>query len=478
MVAPNPTAISSTRIPQSPFLDSLTQRPAREWLYWLQNPNFVTATINEGYTAGAIISNSYVQATTYVQAGTYIQAGSYIRSGTYMQSGSYITAATHILANTYIQAGSYITAETTVNAGTSVNAGTTVNATTDVTAGNDVIADNDVTAGGNVNVDGFVASPTYIQMSTAATPATAMGRLGWNTTDQTLDLGMDYGVVQQIGEETYARVQNNTGVDIPNGTVVGFAGATDDALLVAPYLADGSSPTLYILGVMTHDLPDSGEKGYCTTWGFVRGLDTSAFNAGDILYASPSVAGALTNVKPTAPDNVIPIAACIVSDATTGVIFVRPTIEQMQYYGQFSRTTDASPAAINTAYPIVLSGLDIGNGVVLGTPASRIVVPASGLYIISANLQIISGSATDKNVWFWVRKNGTDVANSARLVTVSVNNAYTVVSLREEVSLAANEYIELCWAADSTNVTLDAVASTAFAPAAPAVVVNVTQAQQ
>jgi hypothetical protein len=32
--------------------------------------------------------------------------------------------------------------------------------------------------------------------------------------------------------------------------------------------------------------------------------------------------------------------------------------------------------------------------------------------------------------------------------------------------------------ADSTNVTLDAVAATAFAPAAPAVVVNVTQAQQ
>ena len=32
--------------------------------------------------------------------------------------------------------------------------------------------------------------------------------------------------------------------------------------------------------------------------------------------------------------------------------------------------------------------------------------------------------------------------------------------------------------ADSTNVILDAVAATAFAPAAPAVVVNVTQAQQ
>ena len=323
--------------------------------------------------------------------------------------------------------------------------------------------------GGPFEYFDFNKTPTYTNQE---------ARLGWNAVDQTLNIGMAYDVVQQIGEETYARVRNNTGTTIPNGTVVGFAGADTDALLVAPYLANGSQPSLYILGIMTHDLPDSGEKGYCTTWGFIRELDTSAFLPGDILYASPSVAGGLTKTKPTAPNNTIPIAACVVSDATQGVIFVRPTIQQMQYYGQFSRTTDTTPAAIDTAYPIVLSGLDIGNGVVLGTPASRIVVPQSGLYTISANLQLTSTSATDKNVWFWVRKNGTDVANSARLVTVSVNNAYTVVSLREEVSLNANEYIELCWAANSTNVTLDAVAATAFAPAAPAVVVNVTQAQQ
>jgi hypothetical protein len=466
MVAPNPSSITSIRIPQSEFLDPLTKRPAREWLFWLQNPNLVSVDVNGGATWGYLFSNSYIEATTYVEAGTYVLAGSYIQ------------ATTHILAGDYITAGSYITAGTTVNAGTSVNAGTTVNATTDVNAGNDVNAVADVTAGANVNVGGYVATPTYVEFNTNPGAVSDLARLSWNSSDQTLDLGMEYDVTQQIGQETYARVRNTTGVTIPNGSAVGFAGAATDALLVTPYIADGSLPTLYILGIMTHDLPDSGEKGYCTTWGFVRDIDTSAFSNGDILYVSPSVAGELTNVKPTAPDNVIPIAACVVSDATNGVIFVRPTIQQQQYYGQFSRTTDTSPAVINTAYPIVLSGLDIGNGVVLGTPASRIVVPQSGLYTVSANLQLTSGSATDKNVWFWVRKNGTDVANSARLITVSVNNAYTVVSLREEVSLNANEYIELCWASDSTNVTLDAVAATAFAPAAPAVVVNVTQAQQ
>jgi len=318
----------------------------------------------------------------------------------------------------------------------------------------------------------------YIDLRQNTRYVDAVGRLAWNNTDQTADLGMDYGVVQQIGQETYARVTNTTGVTIPNGSVVGFAGATADAISVAPYLADGAQPTLYMLGVMTHDLPDSGERGYCTTWGFVRGLDTSAFSVGDILYASPLVAGEFVNVKPTAPDNVIPVAACIVSDATDGVVFVRPTVTQMQYYGIFAKTVDTTPALADTAYPITFDLTRITNGVVIGGTTSQLIVPESGLYQFAATLQLISGSATDKNIWVWYRANGVDIPSSARIVTVSTNNAYTLIALNEAVSLAAGEYVELMYAADSTSVTIDAVAATAFAPAAPAVVIEVTQVQQ
>jgi hypothetical protein len=318
----------------------------------------------------------------------------------------------------------------------------------------------------------------YIDLSESPAPTSKTRRLAWNTTDQTVNLGMDYGVTQQIGQETYARVGNTTGSTIPNGTVVGFAGATSNALLVAPYLADGSQPTLYILGIMTHDLPDSGEKGYCTTWGFVRDVDTSAFSPGDLLYASPTVAGALTNTKPTAPDNVIPIAACVTSNATTGIIFVRPTIQQMQYYGVFTKTTDQTPAVINTEYLLTFDNTQISNGVTIGGTTSQIIVPESGLYQFDATVQLTSGSSSSKNIWVWWKKNGTAIANSARLVTSDINNGYIPIALKETVSLAANEYVELAFAADSTNVTVDSVAATAFAPAAPAVVLSVTQVQQ
>jgi len=328
----------------------------------------------------------------------------------------------------------------------------------------------------------YRADQFILNTTNTVTPAT--GTLSWNTTDQTVDIGMEYGVVQQVGQEIYARVGNTTGSTIPNGTVVGFAGATANALLVTPYLADGSSPTLYILGVMTHDLQDSGEKGYCTTWGFVRGMDTTgtdfseSWSVGDVLYASPTVAGGFTNVKPTAPNNVISLAAVIIVDATDGVIFVRPTIQQMQYYGDFSRTTDYSPAAIDTAYAIQFDTTRISNGVVIGSPTSRIVVPESGFYDISVTLQYSSSNSSNKNIYSWIRKNGTDISQSSRILTLNINGGYSPVLISESVSMDANDYIEIMFATTDTAVSLNAAPATAFAPGSPAANLVVTQVQQ
>jgi hypothetical protein len=318
----------------------------------------------------------------------------------------------------------------------------------------------------------------YLDFELDAPKTNQTGRVGWNMAEQTLDIGMDYGVVQNVGLELYARVENATGVTIPNGTVVGFAGVSaNNVLSVTPFNADGSTPTLYILGVMTHDLPNSGEVGYCTVWGHVRDIDTSAFSVGDILYADPATPGGLTATKPTAPDAVVPVAAVLESDATTGEIFVRPTVEQQRYYGVFVKTTDQTPAAINTEYLLTFDSSTIANGVSIGTPASRIVVSESGLYNFNATVQLSSGSSSSKNVWFWFKKNGTAVANSARIVTSDINNGYIPITVDEPISLAANDYVEIAFAADDTNVTVDSVAATAFAPAAPAVVLSVTQVQ-
>jgi hypothetical protein len=324
----------------------------------------------------------------------------------------------------------------------------------------------------------WAQSVDYIDFSLTGTAPHTPGRLDWDPVDATLELDMEYGVVQQIGQETFVRVQNETGVTIPNGTVVGSVDASDDALIVTPYIADGSRATLSVLGVVTHDLPDAGTKGYCTTLGFVREVDTSAFSLGDVIYASPITAGAFTIVKPTAPENVIPIAQVVKVGSTDGIIFVRPVIEQEEYYGTFNQTISYTPAVINTAYAVPFDVTSIATGFSIGTPTSRIVSANSGLYSVAATLQYISSNAANKTVYSWIRKNGTDIADSCRIIGITGNGSYRSVVVHESVSLDPGEYVEIMLAVTDTSVTLVAVAPTAFAPGAPGTNLVIEQVQQ
>jgi hypothetical protein len=323
--------------------------------------------------------------------------------------------------------------------------------------------------GGNIHkVDG-------VEFNVNQNIARQLGQARWNKTFQTLDLAMDSGVTQPIGQATYARVNNNTGSSIAKGAAVGFSGVATNALQVTPYLANGSTSSLTILGVMGHTLASGATNGYVVTWGFVDGIDTSAFTAGQILYCSTTVAGGLTATKPSSPNNIIPIAVCVVSSATVGVIFVRPTIDNAKSYGIFNKTTDQTPAAINTEYLLTFDSAEIGSGVSIGSPTSRIVVANTGSYEIEAVVQLTSTSASAKNIWVWFKKNGTAIADSARIVTESINNGYLQSSIHKHVQLSANDYIEVAFASDSLAVTVDNVAATAFAPASPAAILSVSE---
>lgn len=298
--------------------------------------------------------------------------------------------------------------------------------------------------------------------------------MSWNIDEETVDLTMGDDVVQQIGFETYMRVKNDTGSPIPDGTVVGFSGVNGE-IKVAPYIANSSANELYFVGVTTRDMPDQ-DVGPVTLYGKVRGLDTSGFSVGDILYASPTTAGALTNVRPTAPNVVLPVAAVLSVDATAGSIMVRPTIPMGLDYGSFDSTVTQSIAATSTAQAITLNTTLSSNGITLSS-GSRLTAAQSGFYSVSVSLQLTSKSSSAKTVYVWLRKNGTDVADSTRAFTSDINNGYTPLSITYPISLAASDYVEWYWASDSTDVDLSTVAASAFAPRAPSVIISVTQIQ-
>ena len=305
------------------------------------------------------------------------------------------------------------------------------------------------------------------------------GQLSWNTAEETVDITMGDGVTQQVGFETYMRVKNDTGITIPNGTVVGFSGVNSE-IKVAPYIANSAANELYFIGVTTRDMLDE-DVGPITLYGKVRGLDTTGpgaetWSVGDILYASPTTAGAFTNVRPTAPNVVISVAAVLSVSATAGEIMVRPIIPMGMDYGSFDANVDQTLAATNTATPIALQVTLSSNGVTLSN-SSRMNVEQAGFYQIDANIQLSSGNSSTKTAYFWMRKNGTDVTSTTRAVTSDINNGFTTVALNYTINLQAGDYIELYWAGSSTNLTLDALAASAFAPSSPSVLVKVSQLQ-
>ena len=308
---------------------------------------------------------------------------------------------------------------------------------------------------------------------------TTTGKLSYNTAEDTLDLTHLNGVVQQLGIEQYMRCTNDTGSSIANGSVVGFAGVNGE-IKVSKYQANSSANELYFIGVATFDMAD-GDVGMVTTYGKVRGLDTTGpgaetWVAGDILYASPTVAGGLTKVRPTAPNVVIPIAAVLVVDATAGEILVRPTIPIGLDYGSFDSDTDQTLGAINTATAVTMNHTQLANGVTLSNN-SRLNVAQAGFYSVTAELQLTSTNASKKDVFFWLRKNGSDIADTTRAVSVDISAGYVPIALNYTLSLATNDYIELYWAASDTAIVLDALAASAFAPTAPSVLINVNQLQ-
>jgi hypothetical protein len=144
-------------------------------------------------------------------------------------------------------------------------------------------------------------------------------------------------------------------------------------------------------------------------------------------------------------------------------------------YGTFYDTTDQTPTAINTPKAITYNTTDLSAGVSLGTPTSRIYVNRAGSYNFQFSLQLITTNATDKQVYIWARINGVDVANSASQITIggATNHAY-IAAWNFVLKMNTNDYFELMWAVDNTNMRIDAQVATAFCPAIPSVIMTVS----
>jgi hypothetical protein len=143
-------------------------------------------------------------------------------------------------------------------------------------------------------------------------------------------------------------------------------------------------------------------------------------------------------------------------------------------YGSFYDTTTQTAAAINTAYAMTFNTTQFSQGVTRETPTSRIYVDTVNIYNIQFSAQINTTVATDRLLWIWLRKNGTDVPDSATQIRTKGNNFAAVAAWNFLLEMNQGDYFELMWAADSTGVQLQTFAASGFYPAIPSVILTVT----
>lgn len=167
-----------------------------------------------------------------------------------------------------------------------------------------------------------IESPVWIQFNTTGTPTPGVGRLNWNDTDGTLEFQMKGGnVTQQIGMEQVLLVKAADNGGLAEGKVVYATGSDGVNIKVAYASASSESASSKTLAVMTESA-SGGNKGYATTFGLVRGLDTSTMTEGAAVWLSPTVPGGMTTTKPSAPDHLVFIGYCLRSQSQNGVVFV------------------------------------------------------------------------------------------------------------------------------------------------------------
>ena len=169
---------------------------------------------------------------------------------------------------------------------------------------------------------GGIATPDYIDFDTNATPANAVGRVRWDAPDESLQLGLTGGnAISVLGQTIHAYVRSAESVTINKGQPVYLYQATGNraSVKLASNVQDSTSATTF--GLAAESIGPN-QRGFIVCQGVLNGLNTSAYNEGDILYLDAS-AGTLTATKPKAPNHMVYVGVVERANAGNGQIYVK-----------------------------------------------------------------------------------------------------------------------------------------------------------
>ena len=167
-----------------------------------------------------------------------------------------------------------------------------------------------------------------------------------------------------------------------------------------------------------------------------------------------------------------------ITDARIGidsVILLAPksaaAIADTAPYGAFQDSTDQTAASTTVAYPMTFDTTDFSNGVYLSN-SSRLNARNAGIYNVQFSVQLQNTDNAQHTVDIWFRKNGTNITASNSMFTVPARKSasiygHLIAAINYFVELAANDYVEIVWRAESTTVSIEQL-PTQTSPTRPA----------
>ena len=112
----------------------------------------------------------------------------------------------------------------------------------------DSVTFDEVAVSSNVTANCFILNRT-------AGVGVGPGEIAWNSSDGTVDIGLNYGgVVLQVGQETHYIVRNDTGSTILNGTALYCSGVTVGSGRIEVAAMQSSVDPVQFLGLATQDI--------------------------------------------------------------------------------------------------------------------------------------------------------------------------------------------------------------------------------
>lgn len=284
-----------------------------------------------------VIKDRVKESSTTTGTGTYTLAGAEAGHQTFSAIGDGNTTYYAATDGTYWEVGiGTYTASGTTLARTTILSSSNSNNAVNWTAGQKLIFVTQPSSKANyLDANGYVSGTefnTHIDFNTTTSnkPSHAEGRLFYDKDFGALGFyNQESDITLQVGQEEYIYCYNNSGSTIANGKAVYISGEANNQPTIELAIASDTILKARAVGLATHSI-ENNTYGYVTVRGLVKDVDTSALTVGSPVYVSPTTAGALQTASPTYPNFPTEIGVCLISNASTGCIYVESHYESFE----------------------------------------------------------------------------------------------------------------------------------------------------